>query len=147
MYNFQIYQKTLGCVLVRKTTLVFAWHVDTVCMIIHVKYSRWGINSIKVYSKGVSNEKMYCSVFIHKIQYHITIKSELFLPKYNNLKWLIHYKMIRLRSKNYFMELTQHNTHSTITNAAIADCAITDSDLHQSWIADLLWRTKTCYCS
>ena len=45
------------------------------------------------------------------------------------------------------MELTQHNTHSTITNAAIADSAITHSDLHQSLIADLLWRTKMFYCS
>ena len=45
------------------------------------------------------------------------------------------------------MEPTQHNTHSTITNAAIADSAITHSDLHLTLIADLLWRTKTCYCS
>ena len=104
MYNFQIDQKTLGCALVRKTTLVFAWHVDTVCMIIHVKYSRWGINSIKVYSKGVSNEKMYYSVFNQSTSWisKCTISYALFLPKYDELKWLRHYKMIQLRISEQF---------------------------------------------
>ena len=131
MYNFQIDQKTLGCVLVRKTTLAFAWHVDTVCMIIHVKYSRWGINSIKVYSKGVSNEKMYRGVFIHKIQYHITIKSE--LPKYDKLKWLRHYKMIELRNSELFYEA--YSAQYSLNNNKCSNCWFCNNSL---WVASKL---------
>ena len=116
MYNFQIDQKTLGCVLVRKTTLVFAWHVDTVCMIIHVKYSRWGINSIKVYSKGVSNEKMYYSVF-----------PLLFLPKYNKLKWLRHYKMIQLRNSELFYGA--YSAQYSLNNNKCSNCWFCNSSL------------------
>ena len=56
--------------------------------------------------------------------------------------------MIQLRNSELF-----HGAYSAqyslnkVTNAAIADSAITHSDLHQSLIADLLWRTKMFYCS
>ena len=130
MYNFQIDQKTLGCVLVRKTTLVFAWHVDTVCMIIHVKYSRWGINSIKVYSKGVSNEKMYYSVFNQSTCRCFPL---LFLPKYNKLKWLRHYEMIQLRNSTRFYGA--YSAQYSLNNNKCSNCWLCNNWL---WLASKL---------